>query len=385
MINLHDNFEIARIVAADAARSGLLVGSDIVSDLVRIDLARKSGQLELTDDLRLNEIVAELITLVRPRTLDDILKTDNQLPWYSYALIALDNKKLNIIATGVNLFGVLLTLAVIALTTEFNTINASLTPMQQADIPKYFEVLGTTFELSKSIHGQTTVDATAQTRWSDNVKQLRQIDGVVTQASLKFIQILDVQSGSPLWCTLFLRLYGLGQHCQHQNMTNPINNAAADQSSQSDQSKFASQMGLSITDPSQTQLSSIIMNNIQDIIILLGSSILPLLYGFLGATVFLMRKLFGDGTDVFGAKLGPQGEHALLLGRVLLRVCLGGVAGLAIGWFWTPASSKSIMDATSFSTTPFALAFLAGFSIELLFSILDRILAAINPATQAKA
>ena len=33
----------------------------------------------------------------------------------------------------------------------------------------------------------------------------------------------------------------------------------------------------------------------------------------------------------------------------------------------------------SFQTTPFALAFLAGFSIELLFSLLDRLLNSINP------
>lgn len=380
-VHFRNNFEVARLVAADLSRSGLSPEPDIVNDLKRIDLARKSGKLELSDELRLNEIVARLLVVIRPRTLDDILKENTQPPWYRRIWTNLANKKLNVIATGVNLFGVFLTLAVIALTTEFNTINASLAPMQQADIPKYFELLGATFEVWKSNHGQPATDVAAQTHWSENVKQLRQIDGVVTQASLKFVQIFDVQSSSPLWCTMFLRLYGLGEHCHHQSYAP----ATATNTEPSDLSKFASGLlGLSITEPSQTQVSSIIMNNVQDIIILLGSSMLPLLYGFLGATVFLMRKLFGEGTDVFGARLGPQGEPALLLGRVLLRLCLGGVAGLAIGWFWTPASSKSIMEATSFSTTPFALAFLAGFSIELLFSILDRILAAINPATQGK-
>jgi hypothetical protein len=92
-----------------------------------------------------------------------------------------------------------------------------------------------------------------------------------------------------------------------------------------------------------------------------------------------MRQLFGDSTNLFGANFGTGSGTDLLVGRVLLRVCLGGLAGLAIGWFWTPSSSKLINDATTYSTAPFALAFLAGFSIDLLFSILDRILQAVEP------
>jgi hypothetical protein len=64
-----------------------------------------------------------------------------------------------------------------------------------------------------------------------------------------------------------------------------------------------------------------------------------------------------------------------------LRLGLGGIAGLAIGWFWVPTSAKAIAEVSSLTTAPFALAFLAGFSIELLFSLLDRIIAAINPTS----
>jgi hypothetical protein len=54
-----------------------------------------------------------------------------------------------------------------------------------------------------------------------------------------------------------------------------------------------------------------------------------------------------------------------------------------LGWFTTPTTAKAAMDVAS-QTAPFALAFLGGFSIELLFSILDRILAALNPKSRSE-
>jgi hypothetical protein len=98
---------------------------------------------------------------------------------------------------------------------------------------------------------------------------------------------------------------------------------------------------------------------------LVGGSLLPLLFGFLGAAVYLLRS----GLDVV---IGTTSPRNIVL-TAILRIGLGGVAGLAIGWFQT--------DAAKLTTAPFALAFLAGFSIELLFSLLDRIIAAISSSS----
>lgn len=108
-----------------------------------------------------------------------------------------------------------------------------------------------------------------------------------------------------------------------------------------------------------------IRRTLQEKISILGSSILPMLYGLLGASVFLMRSFLGDNyVDAW-----RQASTAALI----LRIGLGGISGLAIGWFTlTP-------DASKLSTTPFAVAFIAGFSIELLFSLLDRFIIALGP------
>jgi hypothetical protein len=60
------------------------------------------------------------------------------------------------------------------------------------------------------------------------------------------------------------------------------------------------------------------------------------------------------------------------------RLLLGGLSGLVIGWFIDPSSVKT--------ASPFALAFVAGYSVELLFSIMDKIIAALSsPAPQKPA
>jgi hypothetical protein len=89
-----------------------------------------------------------------------------------------------------------------------------------------------------------------------------------------------------------------------------------------------------------------------------GGWILPFLYGLLGASVYLMRSLLNDRTASF------------TFFPLILRVALGGIAGLAIGWFSVPGASTG---AAGISSIPFGIAFLSGFSIDALFRVLERL------------
>jgi hypothetical protein len=92
----------------------------------------------------------------------------------------------------------------------------------------------------------------------------------------------------------------------------------------------------------------------------LNSWVLPFLYGLLGAAVFVMRSLLDPRSPLIGFL--PS----------IVRVALGGTAGIIIGWFWVP-SVFAAGEITTVSSIPFGLAFLAGFSIDMLFSALDRV------------
>ena len=101
---------------------------------------------------------------------------------------------------------------------------------------------------------------------------------------------------------------------------------------------------------------------------LLVTWLLPGLYGLLGSCVFLLRDfvIAGDGRL---RRDRPILSQMLLL----LRIALGGLAGIIIGWFWVPAPIGNSTAVVSISSIPFGIAFLAGFSIETLFTLLDRL------------
>ncbi len=86
---------------------------------------------------------------------------------------------------------------------------------------------------------------------------------------------------------------------------------------------------------------------------------LPLLYGLLGAATFVLRSLsiaIKELTFSYDSDIKYQ-----------LRLSLGALAGMAVGWFLKPEELESLG-----SISPMALAFLMGYNVEVLFSIMDR-------------
>ena len=87
--------------------------------------------------------------------------------------------------------------------------------------------------------------------------------------------------------------------------------------------------------------------------------ILPFLYGLLGSMLYMMRAV----GNIRLAAMQPL--------SILMRIALGGMAGIMIGWF-AIGDPGSRSQASSAVAWPFVLAFVAGYGIEALFSILDR-------------
>ena len=99
---------------------------------------------------------------------------------------------------------------------------------------------------------------------------------------------------------------------------------------------------------------------------------LPGLYGLLGSCVYVMRELI-----LFRSRPVTRDPSVLNLLSLSLRIALGGLAGIIIGWFWLPSGGNGAAAMQPISSIPFGIAFFAGFSIETLFSLLDRIKASI--------
>ncbi|MDD5329879.1 MAG: hypothetical protein PHX38_07740 [Sulfuricella sp.] len=92
--------------------------------------------------------------------------------------------------------------------------------------------------------------------------------------------------------------------------------------------------------------------------------LLPLLYGWLGACLYVLRML---AQDIKALAYTPEQD---MLYR--LRLYMGTLAGLIVVWFLPVAQA----DPNIKSLSVFAVALLVGYSVDLLFALMDRIIAA---------
>jgi hypothetical protein len=108
---------------------------------------------------------------------------------------------------------------------------------------------------------------------------------------------------------------------------------------------------------------------------ILSLYLLPIFYGLLGSCTYILRVIAYEIDKQIYVR-----EHDI---QYALRILLGTFAGFVIGWF---ISSDTEMQ-NGFSPaklSPFAIAFVAGYSVELLFTLLDKIVAVYSGAEKKK-
>lgn len=110
---------------------------------------------------------------------------------------------------------------------------------------------------------------------------------------------------------------------------------------------------------------------------ILSKYVLTFLFGTLGACVHVVREI--------NARLDNFTLARSAMRRYWARIVLGGIAGPFIGLFFDPSgqliatSSTVKAEAAILSQmSPLAIAFVAGFSVEILFSVLDRFIKTIR-------
>jgi hypothetical protein len=101
---------------------------------------------------------------------------------------------------------------------------------------------------------------------------------------------------------------------------------------------------------------------------MIGGYVLPILYGALGTCAYILRTIY--------AKMVDRSFDPSRLPELVARVFLGTLSGIGLQWFFTGDAAKSIPG----GVTPALLAFLGGYSVELLFAAIDRLLSAAREA-----
>jgi cell division protein FtsB len=118
-----------------------------------------------------------------------------------------------------------------------------------------------------------------------------------------------------------------------------------------------------------------------------GNYILPVIFGFLGAVIFVILDFFGKIRD---SRLGPR-DNVLSW----IRLVLGLVTGAAVGLFFsaytppqlatgTPAAGTADLIA-SLTLSASGVAFLAGFGVEGVFTLLESLVSRVFASEQGAA
>ena len=116
-------------------------------------------------------------------------------------------------------------------------------------------------------------------------------------------------------------------------------------------------IGVNLTPRGTSNMANEIVS-LQGEIVFLGSWVLPFLYGVLGSLIFHLRR-FLDPTNP-----NPRGV------TTFMRVMLGGFGGVIVVWLLN-STTQNDGSKILIPFTHFGLAFLVGFSTDLLFQFLD--------------
>jgi hypothetical protein len=92
-----------------------------------------------------------------------------------------------------------------------------------------------------------------------------------------------------------------------------------------------------------------------------GVLVLPVLYGALGTVAFVLRTVYGE--------MVQRSFDARRTGEFMVRIFLGMLSGVSLQWLLVREGQP-----VPGGITPAVLAFLGGYSVELLFAAIDRVL-----------
>jgi hypothetical protein len=105
---------------------------------------------------------------------------------------------------------------------------------------------------------------------------------------------------------------------------------------------------------------------------ILGGFLLPMLYGALGTCVYILRGTY--------AKMTERSYDPTRAGELWVRLLLGTVGGFTLQWVCLSEANH-----VAGNITPGVLAFLGGYSVELPFTALDRIITTVKAAIRTDA
>jgi hypothetical protein len=129
-------------------------------------------------------------------------------------------------------------------------------------------------------------------------------------------------------------------------------------------------------DPAQEAVPFVDWAELRNVILpianIIGGFFLPVLYGALGTCAYILRAIYSQMCE---RSFDPRQN-----GEFIVRIFLGMLSGITLQWIF-------VRDGSSVpgGITPAVLAFIGGYSVEVLFTAMDRLLTALTGSIKTTA
>jgi hypothetical protein len=404
----------AKLMAAYAARVGRLQDSTVIETIERCEQALEGGAAPSSVTANLIEVINLLAKCIAPVTLLDLGSK-----WRPFPRRMLDVVIRPLFATAA--VGLIIVVGDLTLIyTHAQNVSAALVDIQTQDFPSKSEHLYQHWLMEKKAIGAATSDTlpesadffkeyndlrNLQASLDDNTSVVKTLDAqsrmvpvaIFVRRSVRSILKQPVESGEDkgpegeigpdltddAYRRALSKQVGYGQAdsvaAASAPAGAPIEGGGAALKSWIDYYNRMvvdlSQLGITVTPPQDSlsinyQISQKI-RACNDIISFYGGWVLPAFYGLLGAMVFHLRGVMNP--------LVPT-PH---LGSVAVRMSLAMMAGVSISWLLASPFAKPL-GVHGPALGVFGLAFMFGFSIDIFFSALDRVVVSITRSISAR-
>jgi hypothetical protein len=337
---LKDGIKDSELLLSYASEQGLTVDSSNIKAIIKAKKNEQKNSWSEQDEIDFWIAFQTISKLVQPVTIDSLraasVPVDKPLTWWEKITF---RQKRSMVSKSVTWYRWLgLIFMIIMLTLQiYGIIGTALMARVTSGDNRIVEISKRTSELILITQAAATVDGTASMEMTNLEAENEQISKEVESS----IQLLGD------WLNLIPSLWS--------RTTKDIS-----------KSLVQSEMGVPGQEKftggtSQASNNIVVISQAKSLIIILNQYILPLLYGLLGGFAFVLRSL-ADETK----RMVYTSESNIKFG---LRIHLGALAGLVIGFLWGDFQGKSFGLVESLS--PLAVAFLAGYSVDFLFRLLD--------------
>ncbi|NJL14040.1 MAG: hypothetical protein HC913_14205 [Microscillaceae bacterium] len=329
----------AQLMLVHASEQGLKISPDIIQKIVKAKYLEKNQAWNETDEAEFWQIMRDISETIKPVDIDSIKAANDQQEYSSWWTRWLGRKARHTLtrrAVRRYVRGALISLFVMLLIQVYSLIGSTiLNNIDSSDLKIQ--------QLEDDMILQQRLDNAAKARALslniDKVADEREKNIELLALWLRPIDYLLLKEPADL--SIF-----------RVSKTEKLNNKAVYEK--------INDLGIRVTQSAQHP------------ILIIASYILPLFYGLLGAYAYVLRVL---SEEIRNITYSLDSDI-----KYILRINLGALAGLAVGLFFTPETDHLV----TLNLPPLTLAFIAGYSIEFVFTSIDKLIAGKNKSVAEK-